>query len=288
MLRGGEVRILKFASSQLKDYPFPCLRKQMILIQQSPNERTPNNFNRAGKAVIPFENLGGVLKGWGKMRPLSEIGIFLFSFLYLGCGTERYVAPAINTSSRIGLNLKTPVLAAVYDGRTSGDKPEAASDLQKELSRIYGSNLQWSPYFGAVPQGHVAIRIRIIMFGSTFGSRLISSVAYANAVQNAQSSITGPWGTVVGNASGTSSVFASSFSGEGWWNGAAWLDVEIQDNRNSPGSRFTIPIAAEHKESNMWGYSSGDKAARKAWTNVSAQLTRTLDEVLRVLRDSEG
>ena len=38
----------------------------------------------------------------------------------------------------------------------------------------------------------------------------------------------------------------------------------------------------------MWGYSSGDKAARKAWENVSAQLTRAMDEVLRVLRDAEG
>ena len=126
------------------------------------------------------------------------------------------------------------------------------------------------------------------MLGSSFGSRLVSSTTYATAIQSAQFSATGPWGPVVGSATGSSSVFAGSFSGEGWWNGAAWIDVEIQDKRSATQSRFTIPLAAEHREYNMWGYSSGDKAARKAWENASAQLTRAMDDVLRVVRDAEG
>lgn len=221
------------------------------------------------------------------MRTISVL-LLLFMLLCGGCATERYVAPTIHTSERIGLVLKTPVLASVYDGRTTGDDQGAADYLRSELIKIYGTNLQWASYFGPVPEGRVAVRVRIVTLGSSFGSRLVSSASYATALQSAQFSATGPWGPVVGSLTGSSSVFAGSFSGEGWWNGAAWIDVEIQDNRAVKQSRFTIPLAAEHRESNMWGYSSGDKAARKAWESVSAQLTRTIDEVLRVLRDSEG
>lgn len=220
------------------------------------------------------------------MRTISMF-FALSVFLCAGCATECYVAPAISTSARTGLSLKTSVLASVYDGRTTGADQGAVNFLQSELTKIYGSNLQWVPYFDPVPTGRVAVRLRIVTLGSSFGSRLISSVTYATAFQSARFSATGPWGPIVGSATGTSSVFAGSFSGEGWWNGAAWIDVEVQDNRTPPQNRFTIPLAAEHRESNMWGYSSGDKAARKAWEGVSAQLTRAIDEVLQVLRDAE-
>ncbi|MEK7791534.1 MAG: hypothetical protein AAB306_00105, partial [Pseudomonadota bacterium] len=60
---------------------------------------------------------------------------------------------------------------------------------------------------------------------------MVSSVAFANAVGSAQASATGPWGSVVGSVSSEQSVLAGSFSGEGWWNGAAWIDLEVQDNR---------------------------------------------------------
>ena len=222
------------------------------------------------------------------MRTNNLFSCALLVLLCAGCATERYVPPTISTAPRTGLSLKTQVLTSVYDGRTAGADPSAADSLQSELTKIYGPNLQWASYFDPVPKSRVAVRLRIVMLGSSFGSRLISSATYATALQSAQFSATGPWGPVVGSATGSSSVFAGSFSGEGWWNGAAWIDVEIQDNRSSVPSRFTIPLAAEHRESNMWGYSSGDKAARKAWENVSAQLTRAMDEVLRVLRDAEG
>ena len=212
----------------------------------------------------------------------------LLILICTGCATERYISPKIATSPRTAITLKNPILSAVYDGRTMGEDQGAASSLRAELSQIYGNNLQWTSYFESVPKGSVSIKFRIIELGSSFGSRLISSVTYATAVQSAQVSATGPWGPVVGTAPGSSSVYGGSFSGEGWWNGAAWIDLEIQDNRSTHLKRFNIPLAAEHRESNMWGYSSGDKAARKAWEIVSAQLTRAIDEVLRVLRDSEG
>lgn len=220
---------------------------------------------------------------------IRTINLFLVLFMLVcsGCATERYLtALTIKTSPRTNLRLKFPVLASVYDGRVSGHDQNVVGSLQSELTKVYGSNLEWTPYFDPVPIGRVAVRLRIVTLGSSFGSRLVSSSAYATAIQSTQFSVTGPWKQVIGSATRTSSIFANSFSGEGWWNGAVWIDVEIQDNGTSSPTYFTIPLAAEHRESNMWGYSSGDKAARKAWENVSAQLTRTVDEVLRVLRDA--
>lgn len=220
---------------------------------------------------------------------MRTISLFLILSIIVcsGCTTERYMATlTINANPRTNLILKLPVLVSVYDGRTSGTDQSVVSSLKSELAKVYGSNIEWGSYFDPVPVGRVAIRLRIVTLGSSFGSRLISSSAYTTAVQSTQFSVTGSWRQVIGSTTKTSSIFANSFSGEGWWNGAAWIDVEIQDNRTLPPTYFTIPLAAEHRESNMWGYSSGDKAARKAWEKVSVQLTRTVDEVLRVLRDT--
>jgi hypothetical protein len=81
---------------------------------------------------------------------------------------------------------------------------------------------------------------------------------------------------------------AGSFSGEGWWNGAAWVDIEVQDCRGPKPVVFTIPVVAEHRESNIWGYASGDKAAKAAWDRVGTQLTRAMDAIARAIRDQQG
>jgi hypothetical protein len=147
--------------------------------------------------------------------------------------------------------------------------------------------LEWVDYFAKTPAGRVSIRVRIVTLGSSFGSRLVSSVAFARAVGSAQVSATGPWGPVVGSVSSEQSVLAGSLSGEGWWNGAAWLDLEVQDNRGQTPVTFTLPIVAEQRESNMWGYASGDKAAKSAWDRVGVQLTRALDAIARTVRDQQ-
>ena len=203
-----------------------------------------------------------------------------------GCATERYVTPKITSAPRAACSSK------IQSSRpyTTAERPE----LIQKLPLRYRPNLRTSTevifggcHFDPVRKVGVAVRIRIVMLGSSFGSRLISSANFETAVQSARVSMTGPWGSVFGTATGTSTVFGGSFTGEGWWNGAAWIDVEIQDNRSDTPSHFTVPIASEDKESNIWGYSSGDKAASKAWETASAQLTRTVDEVLRTVRDSE-
>ena len=207
--------------------------------------------------------------------------------VFCGCATERHIAPTISEPPRTGLELKPPVLGAVFDGRATQEPKDAASILQADLKRIYGSAIEWDSYFIKTATGRVSVRVRIVTIGSSFGSRLVSSIAFANAVSSAQGNATGSWGTVVGSVSAQQSVLASSFSGEGWWNGAAWIDLEVQDNRGVKPINFTLPIVAEHRESNMWGYSSGDKAGLIAWQRVSVQLTRAMDTILRAVRDEQ-
>ena len=204
-----------------------------------------------------------------------------------GCATERQITPTLSEAPRVGLELKPPVLGAVFDGRATQEPKDAASQLQADLSGIYGSSIEWNEYFTKTPPGRVSIRIRIVTIGASFGSRLISTIAFANAVSSAQGSATGPWVPVVGSVSAQQSVFAGSLSGEGWWNGGAWIDLEVQDYRGTEPVNFTMPIAAEHREFNMWGYASGDKAARTAWQRVAVQLTRGMDTIFRTVRDQK-
>lgn len=204
-----------------------------------------------------------------------------------GCATERYISPTLSEPPRTGLDLRPPIISAVFDGRANQEPKEAASQLQGDLRRIYGTSIEWNDYFSKTPQGRVAVRVRIVTLGANFGSRLISTTAFANAVSSAQGSATGSWGTVVGNVSAQQSIMAGSFSGEGWWNGAAWIDVEVQDYRSIVPISFTVPIVAEHRESNMWGHTSGDKAVTTAWQRAAVQLTRALDSILRSVRDQQ-
>ena len=221
-----------------------------------------------------------------KVSYLVSIIFVAITFL-TGCATERAISPTISGTPRTYLVLSPAIFGSVYDGRMSQMPKDAAATLQADLSRIYGSSIEWADYFKKTPAGRVSIRIRIVTLGSSFGSRLVSSVAFANSVGSAQVSAIGPWGPVVGSVSSEQSVFAGSFSGEGWWNGAAWLDLEVQDNRGQNPITFTIPIVAEHRESNIWGYTSGDKAASMAWESVGVQLTRALDAIARIVLDHQ-
>jgi hypothetical protein len=204
-----------------------------------------------------------------------------------GCATERHISPTLQEPQRTGLELKPPILCAVFDGRATQEPKDAASQLQADLKRVYGESIEWNNYFTKMEQGRIAVRVRIVTLGASFGSRLVSSTAFVNAVSSAQTIATGPWGSVVGNVSAQQSVLAGSLSGEGWWNGAAWIDLEVQDCRGAESISFILPIVAEHRESNIWGYASGDKAARIAWQRVSAQLTRAMDTIFRTVRDQQ-
>lgn len=223
-----------------------------------------------------------------KIRRLQiAMAVMIVLATFGGCATERHIAPTLSESPRTGLELKPPILGAVFDGRATQEPKDAASQLQLDLKRIYGSSIEWDNYFTKTPPGRIAVRVRIVTLGASFGSRLISTTAFANAVSSAQGSATGPWGSVIGSVSAQQSVLAGALSGEGWWNSAAWIDLEVQDYRGAEPISFTLPIVAEQRESNMWGYSSGDKAARIAWQRVSVQLTRAMDTIFRAVRDQQ-
>jgi hypothetical protein len=208
--------------------------------------------------------------------------------ILMGCATESNISPTLLSPARSGFDLNPPILVAVFDGRATQEPKDAAKTLQTDLGRLYVKGIEWEDYFSKTPPGRIAVHIRIVTLGASFGSRLISSIAFASAIGSAQASATGPWGPVVSNVTSEKSVFAGSFSGEGWWNGAAWIDLEVQDHRGTKQINFTLPIAAEHRESNVWGYSSGDKAARVAWDRVAVQLTRALDAIARTVRDQQS
>lgn len=223
------------------------------------------------------------------MRQKTIVAVLLLvANLVAGCATERTVSPTIESKPRVDLELRTPVLASAYDGRTSGSEDAPAETLERELSRLYGRNLEWVPYFEETPDGRVSIKYRIVTLGAEFGSRLVSAASYASAVQTAQVSIPRRWNPIFVSGVSSASVQAATFSGEGWWNGAAWVDIEVEDHRDGANARFTIPLVAEHRESNIWGYTSGDKAAKTAWQKVAGQITRITDAILRKTRDDEG
>jgi hypothetical protein len=221
------------------------------------------------------------------MKKVDLLSILIAVALLAGCSTERHVSPRLTGSPRTGLELKPPILAAVFDGRATQEPKDAAAQLQADLTRLYGSAIEWVDYFMKTPPGRVTVRVRIVTLGASFGSRLISTTAFANAMSAAQGSAIGPWGAVAGSLSSQQSVFAGSVSGEGWWNGAAWIDLEVQDFRDTNPINFTMPIAAEYREFNMLGYASGDKAAQEAWDRVTVQLTRALDTIVRIVRDQQ-
>lgn len=211
---------------------------------------------------------------------------FSCALLLGGCSTNLSIEPSFEAQPRVGLSLAPPILAAVEDGRAKQDTKHTAI-LKADLSRVYGAALEWTDYFEKTPPGRVSVRVRIVMLGSTFGSRMISSAAFSEAIGSAQVSATGPWGPVVGTVSSQQSALSGAIAGEGWWNGAAWVDLEVQDNRGPKTISFTLPIAAEHRESNTWGYISGEKAAKAAWDRVVVQLTRAMDAVARTVRDQQ-
>jgi len=76
--------------------------------------------------------------------------IFVLTVFY-GCASERHIAPTISEPPRIGLELNPPILGAVFDGRATQEPADAASQLKADLSRIYGSSIEWENYFSKVP-----------------------------------------------------------------------------------------------------------------------------------------
>ena len=205
-----------------------------------------------------------------------------------GCATHRTLVPVISEPPRTSILLENPVLLSILDARPEKSRTdEVVASLQEGLSRTYGSSIEWVNYFEPVPEGRVAVRIRLMALGADFGSRIVTSTTIANAFTTANATASGTWGTVIGKASSQQTLLASSFSGEGWWIGTAWMNLEIEDRLPGHSEQFVVPIVAEHTKSNIGGYLSGDRAAKRAWDSARQVLVMVLDQVLVTVRDRE-
>ena len=215
--------------------------------------------------------------------------IFLMLSLILvcnGCATYRTINPSIQGRARV-VELTNPIIISIMDGRATPDV-KIASKLKTSLENMYHGAIKWEDYFSVTPKGDIGIKIRIIELGSNFGSRVITSASYASAYSKGTASAIGPWGVVTANANSNHYLFGGNISADGWWIGTAWIEVKIEDRRQEKHVSFTIPLAAEDKKSNMWGYVSADKAAKAAWDKVSVQLTNLLDNIIMVLKEGES
>jgi len=213
---------------------------------------------------------------------LLTIGLVLLA----GCSTYKNYSPNIHEPSRDGLSLKQPVIVSVFDGRGNRDGGQNPADkIKSGIKRAYPEAVTFSDYFSATPSGRVRINIRIQELGSQFGSRIVSGVAIANQYGRASALATDGWNTVVASAQSQQTTFGSAMAAEGWWIGAAWLEVTVEDKRANKNISFSFPIVSEHREASMWGYGSAKAATKRAWSIASAQLFSTIDSVVLKVRD---
>lgn len=224
------------------------------------------------------------------MRKLGAIILLSLLAQSLHAASYRPFTPTLEASYRGDLRVSPPILVAVLDGRTFQDKKgksaEGAPAISQGILHAYGSAVEPTDFFSPVPSNRVAVKVRIMALGANFGSRIVSGTQIANSWASAQASATSTWGSVFATGQSDQFLVASSFSAEGWWVGTAWLEVTVQDGRANPPIEFTVPLVAEDRQSNLWGYTSADRASRNAWAPVSAQLLSLLDKVCILVRDS--
>jgi hypothetical protein len=237
--------------------------------------------------------------------PLALAAVFL---AVAGCGlsrTTRTVLPQISASPRTSLQADPPLLISVFDAQTQkalderarkaqdantqkGESKNVVETLKAGLSETYGSSIEWTDYFAEVPDGRTAVKIRLKAIEANHGSRIVSSTSVTNSFTTARAQVSGDWTPVVATASAQQAVFGGNFSADGWWIGVSWLSLEVVDKRGSQTERFSVPLVAERKKHNMWGYESGDAAANEAWGQVEQQLIQVMDKILITVRNQEN
>ena len=246
--------------------------------------RTPESAEVLVSCTSP--SVGRIrLPNLASMNLASRLLVAAFVLLAAGCATHRASVPEINEPPREGLSLNQPVLFSVFDARADKSNSEQVTGaIERGIARAYGSAVEQVGHFEPVPEGRVAVRIRLMANGADFGSRLISATAISNSFATARAQSSDFWQPVVTVAAEQSSV-TTAFEAEGWWVGTSWLEIEIQDQRPDDADRITLPIVAEERESNTFGYRSAGRASSKAWGRASQQLFHLMDTLLTTLRD---
>lgn len=218
---------------------------------------------------------------------LCKVVIILVTIEFFGCDTYRTTLPELTALPRHSIVVDPPVLVALFDGRSDAQNSEEITmTLRKDLKQIYGQSIEFTDYFVKIPENRILVRIRIQELGANFGSRIVSNVSVTNSLNNAKIHATNGWNSIIVSASSNQSLLGSTISTEGWWIGTAWIELNIVDTRKEKIINFSIPIIAESKESNLWGYKSAEKAANKSWNNVGTQLLNIFDQIILTVRDN--
>jgi hypothetical protein len=210
-------------------------------------------------------------------------------FIIAGCATQRISQPRISASPRTNISLETPLLVSVFDARSvDTESDNAASILEKDLKDVYGNSIILFDYFDKVPNDRVALRIRLKANEANFGSRIISASNIKQSYSTAQAQASSAWSSVVVTASKTQTTLSSTFAAEGWWIGTSWVELQVIDRRKKKRNQFKIPIVAEKKRSNTFGYSTANKVIEETWNHVEQQLLQVVDEVLISIRANQN
>jgi hypothetical protein len=226
------------------------------------------------------------------MNPVSMRTASILAAMVLlvtaGCATQRSSQPRITASPRTGLSVDSPILFSVFDARSSDSKSsDAASVLEKDLKKVYRGSIESTEYFSEVPEGRVAVKVRLKANKANFGSRIVSTSTVEQSFSTARAEASSAWSSVVVTASETQTTLGSTVQTEGWWVGTSWVELKIIDNRGDSRSEFTIPVIAEKKRSNTLGYRTANKVTEEAWSRVEQQLLQVMDEVLLTVRNQQ-
>jgi hypothetical protein len=216
------------------------------------------------------------------LRQIGWIGAVIALLSISACATQRSSQPRVTASER-GIELNTPVLVSVLDAR-GGDAQDAAPQLKTDLTSVYGDAIETTDYFAEIPDDRVAVRIRLKANDATFGSRIISVSTVEQSYATAQAKASGPWSSVVGTASSQSTMLSSTVQTEGWWIGTSWMKITVVDRRGSTPQEMTLPLVAETKRSNTFGYRTASRVTDESWSDIERQLIQIMDQVLMTVR----
>ena len=220
---------------------------------------------------------------------LSSKGVLSVAMIgsILACATYRTLDPRIAAQPRSGLELGEPLLFAVLDGRTQLDDPldDASEHLLQEVKRLYPNAAEPHQFFAPIPEGRVAVRVRIRELGASFGSRVVTASSVAASESSGTVLVSPTWGVLAAQVRERQQVLTSGIQAEGWWIGTAWLDVELVDRRGD-GEQVSMTLVTEARQSNTFGYGSATDATEEAWRSTSADLLFVLDAVLGELASS--
>lgn len=215
----------------------------------------------------------------------KSILITIILIILTSCQTKRSIIPSISGTPRSYFKLEQPIIISLNDNRSDlKNTRQTIENLQKGLKSIYGSNIEFKPYFEKTEGKTVSIKINIKQIEANFGTRILHYRTFHNQVTAVAASVSTNWGSSVATAIVSQPVLVDNFIAEGYWIGTSYLEITMIDNLFENKEIYTFPFVAENKQNNTFGYSSANKAAKNSWNEVSSHLLDLIDAVaLRII-----